>query len=817
MKANAQTVAEFFYSLDRNLEDVDAFYNKKFGESSRRLKLLQDRYGKATAVPEGVDRDEVEDIMGALLELRGQLRKLQWYGEVNRRGFIKITKKLDKKVPQACAQRRYLESKVDPKPFATNVGLSDAMATINNWLSILGDARVLSDASSSRSSHSIRTVSSKAILSLPPDLLDTVDQAIRNDDALILLELLPEANTGSEDPKGPLFQRLLLNLLQRAISCRAKASIDKLLGEIVSLDQEDDLNDRNCIHRLVISIGRSRTADDTEPSAEGLLVQIDTETKNYITPAAAPVLTSQAYMKKEPADASILGKDDSSVQLLDYLLTKLRPAHRSALNARDTFGRTPLHYAAQYGFVVICQIIIRYMQSWDQFDVPDGIDSPAWQDAEGWAPLHLSVIGGHPLTTKTLLEAENWRGATDHKIAVRKHVMKSSAILALATKANFVVIVDLLVKAGVDINYQDEQGETALHLAARFGHEKCAKLLLDGTQDQRADTELAEKTFGWTPLFTASVDGCLPIVELLIEAGADLERPDLSGWTPKEHASLRGHMEIANKLAALTAAPDLSDSESSTVASSPPASSFSLADRKSGTSSLNSTIKTTEPVKTFGHRYLSNESMVLVSLGSMDMRKAVEAVKLDRIPLADAHSTQLDTALSIVVSASGANGEPSIIDLPVQDNVSTEPIVFTAVDASKVKLLFDIVPTYAGSKDQIVGRGVALLSSVKPSVGSKRITLQGDNIVPIIAANTLEIIGSVNFNFLIITPFTHPNMSITENQTYWKSMTSTMVIGHRGEFTLGFSSLIVSLTPVKVWERTWQQGSRCNWGRIRFR
>ena len=41
----------------------------------------------------GLDRDEMGEILGALLELRSMLRKIQWYGEVNRRGFIKILKK----------------------------------------------------------------------------------------------------------------------------------------------------------------------------------------------------------------------------------------------------------------------------------------------------------------------------------------------------------------------------------------------------------------------------------------------------------------------------------------------------------------------------------------------------------------------------------------------------------------------------------------------------------------------------------------------------------------------------------------------------
>ncbi len=365
-------------------------------------------------------------------------------------------------------------------------------------------------------------------------------------------------------------------------------------------------------------------------------------------------------------------------------------------------------------------------------------------------------------------------------MSIRENSPKASAVLALATKANYIDIVRLLVENGIDINYQDEQGETALHVAARFGHDECAKILLDGNALQKADPELIENTYGWSPLFIACVDGNLGIVELLIEAGADLDRFDSSGWSAKEHASLRGHMKIAERLALETPAPE-ADSDTSNNGSTSPSVSSSLSDRTSnGFGSTNPATRTTEPIKSFGHRYLTETSMVLVSLGTMDMRKALSAVSLDRIPLANAHATQLDIALSIVVSASGAKGEPEIIDLPVQDNISTEPVVFYADDPTKVKLLFDLVPTYSGSREQILGRGVALLSSIKPSIGSKRITLQGDSTVPIMAANTLEVIGSVTFNFLIITPFKHPNMGVNEHQTYWKSMSSTMLIGHRG-------------------------------------
>ena len=720
--------------------------------------------------------------MGALLELRGQLRNMKWYGEVNRRGFIKITKKLDKKVANASTQQRYLESKVDPKQFATNLLLHDTMVAVNDWLSTLGEVKFPDDQSSNGSFHSLRRTASKTSLSLPAGSADIADRALRNDDVAPLRKLLKQVKSNVEDQLDASYMSLCLNLLQRAISCRAKDCIDELLDHTETLDEEDDINKRNCIHRLIIAMGRSKapceedTQDTLDETSRDLL-----GITNYITPAAAPTLAPHASKTKEVDGVTSFGRGDRSVVLVQFLLDKLRPQQRDALQARDIYGRMPLHYAAQYGFVIICHILISRMQAWGQFEVEEGIDAPFWQDVDGYAPLHLSVIGGHPLTTEALLGAENWKGVNDRKAGIHKHRSKSSEVLALATKENFVQIVQLLVAAGVDLDYEDDQGETALHVAARFGHVDCAKALLAGSNNQKAGTEMAENSFGWTPLFIACVDGQIGIVELLASAGANLERLDVSGWTAKEHATLRGHMDIANMLAELTALPLGSDFPDSSSTSTTPSATTFAERRSNGFSNGNGNPKTTEAIKTFGHRYLTSESMVLVSLGTMDMRKATEAVKLDRIPFSDAHSTQLDTALSLVVSATGANGEPSITDLPVQDNVNTEPIAFTTLDATRVKLIFDIVPTYAGSNEQRVGRGVALLSSIKPDIGSKRINLQGDLEVPIVAASTLEVIGSVHFNFLIITPFSHPDMSISEDQTYWKTMTSTMVIGHRGD------------------------------------
>ncbi|KAI1106448.1 glycerophosphodiester phosphodiesterase GDE1, partial [Jackrogersella minutella] len=772
-------LAEFFFALDRNLEDVDSFYNKKFTEAHRRIKLLEDRYGRSPEVVTDLDDQENEELMGALLELRNQLRNLQWFGEINRRGFVKITKKLDKKVPNTTTQERYITTKVDPKPFSKDITTARLISEINKWLSVLGDAQNFDDAKSDKSTRSVRSlgrVTAKAMLSIPQAVLDKLDAAIRKDDVTALQNSLTAENLVTLEPGS---QEMLLNLLQRSISARSRTCISYLLQQVKTLDEPSDINERNCIHRLVIHIGRSKSslASDLEPNAVSLPISSHYNS-HYIAPAQTNGSATTRPANGSETNSKLLSKEDRTVQILCHLLDCLQGEQRHALASRDSLGRIPLHYAAQFGFVVLCQVIMAKMQDWGQFNVEDGIDAPKWQDKEGNAPLHLAVIGGHPLTTKCLLQGENWQGPTHKEGTGRKPVSKSSAVLALATKSNFVYIIRMLVEAGVDINWQDETGETALHIAARFGHVECAKILLEGSTEQKANLELTEKSFAWTPLHISAVDGHLLVAQLLVEAGADVGKMDSFGWTAKEHAALRGHHQIARLLAEYTVssptAHTADDTQTPPSGPSTPPETSSLEDRRSDGST-----RITEPIKSFGHRYLKDKSLVLVSLGSMDMRKSTEAVKLDRVPLTEAHTNQLDTALSVVVSAQGAQGDPTIIDLPVHENISTEPILFTTSDATNVRLLFDIVPTYSGNEKNKIGRAVALLSSVRPSLGTKRMNLQGDVCVPIMGAN-LEVIGAVNFNFLIITPFSHPKMEINSQQTYWKKLSSTMVFGHRG-------------------------------------
>ena len=358
----------------------------------------------------------------------------------------------------------------------------------------------------------------------------------------------------------------------------------------------------------------------------------------------------------------------------------------------------------------------------------------------------------------------------------------SAANIFAAVEANAVDVLAPLLQTELNINQQNEHGETALYLAARSGYTACVRELLKGPHLHKVNTELAESTYDWTPLFIASVNGAKEVIELLIEAGADLERLDSSGWSAKEHATLRGHLNIARLLAEVTALPELSHSETdaSTTASSSPTTPPSFPERKLYPyMGQTATIKTTEPVRSFGHRYLTDKSMIMVSLGTMDSRKQGHALQLDQAALAQEPSIPPDSGLALLVSASGAEGNPTRVDIPVSRAASTDAMTFLSPDASNAKIFFDLVTKHEGSETKI-GRAVAMLSNLKPGVGSQRISLQGDSTVPMVGANSLDIIGTVTFNFLVITPFHHPRMSDTAHQTFWKSVASTMLIGHRG-------------------------------------
>ena len=93
---------------------------------------------------------------------------------------------------------------------------------------------------------------------------------------------------------------------------------------------------------------------------------------------------------------------------------------------------------------------------------------------------------------------------------------------------------ELLLSWGVNVNAQDDEGVSALMLAARDGN----AALLQQVLDRGAIVDARSRT-GWTALTYAAWKGHTDVARRLLRAGADPTLRDRSSWTALMHATSR--------------------------------------------------------------------------------------------------------------------------------------------------------------------------------------------------------------------------------------------------------------------------------------
>lgn len=112
----------------------------------------------------------------------------------------------------------------------------------------------------------------------------------------------------------------------------------------------------------------------------------------------------------------------------------------------------------------------------------------------------------------------------------------------------------LLKGDGGLVNSHSHDGWTPLALAAHFGSRESAKLLLAAGADHGIRSQ---NPTGNTPLHAAVAGKRHEIVELLVEAGADVNAQDADGWTPLNLAAHEGVADTVSYLLANSADPSI--------------------------------------------------------------------------------------------------------------------------------------------------------------------------------------------------------------------------------------------------------------------
>ncbi|CAL1191932.1 unnamed protein product, partial [Candida parapsilosis] len=728
----SETLSSFFFEIDRNIENVDEFYNAKYKEYERRLtKIIQVLGYNDNVVTHKVEsQEELDEIVNILIELRMLFRNLKWFGELNHRGFIKILKKLDKKLSSILNdgqvseidvsrnnKEAYLTTRIDALPFANETEVANNLDIIHRILLQLGTM-------GSTSEMKLETLKIE-------NNVESFQKILEDDDSKALEENILENKT----------EKFNISLLNKASLLNAEKCINLIWKHLSSLYDEKDINGRNFFHHNVISLGKNQFIKEEQ-----------------LTPGDSP---NWLVGGANGADNNNINNTSGLLQILNKLDDK------KLLIAKDHYNRTPLHYAAQYGLVQVTNILLEYCSKWELIDRESSIDNmKIWGDQENLTPLHLSIIGKHPKTTEVLIKFNSPRKLTCPDLLLLSVRLNSSRILN-----------SLITDGRIDIDYTDEnhKNESALYIASKMNLPNLVEFLLESN----ANTEIGEQVFGWTPIFIAACEGYSEIVKLLKEFDANYDIVDNSGWLPMEHACLRGHLNVADLLAAspVLRAKDDGGALPTSIDRLPEAHKHAvnefykqLKNNSSGNISRSTSPKRkkrVKAVKSFGHRFLGeDESLILVTLGTTDLRDDRTPVELNKISLAKSFATELDTALSLSITCryKSTNQQvepPVVIDLPLEDyhGSATDPVSFKLtnnVSIDDVIITFDLIPTYQVHK-KVLGRAIALLKDAYTKVGPH-----------------------LRFEYLQILPFKHHAMSIARSDTYWKQLVSTRVIGHRG-------------------------------------
>lgn len=221
-------------------------------------------------------------------------------------------------------------------------------------------------------------------------------------------------------------------------------------------------------------------------------------------------------------------------------------------------GATPLGYAADRGDVGMIELLLKR-----------GAKIEATGD-RGRTPLSVAVVGGKSQAVDALLAAGANPNTVDHdgkpalvlaadqgsaEVAckllakgadknarvVSGPMAKATALInALESRHSDVALA--LIEAGADVIAAGSVGETPLHSCSDNPREVCAALL-----DHGAFLE-AKMPDGNTPLLAAAQQGNAPVVQLLLDKGADPKVENVRGQTALKLAEEGGHQAAVDVL-----------------------------------------------------------------------------------------------------------------------------------------------------------------------------------------------------------------------------------------------------------------------------
>lgn len=140
-------------------------------------------------------------------------------------------------------------------------------------------------------------------------------------------------------------------------------------------------------------------------------------------------------------------------------------------------------------------------------------------------PLMLAIESGKEKVVDYLIESGAQIEAMDEN--------GNTPLIKAVADERRVRIVRQLLELGANVNAKNHHGVTPLHVAAQSGSDRMVNLVLDKHPDLEART-----TNGETALLIAAKEGFMPILQSLLDNGAECVVGYPTGGTPQDVASL---------------------------------------------------------------------------------------------------------------------------------------------------------------------------------------------------------------------------------------------------------------------------------------
>lgn len=186
-----------------------------------------------------------------------------------------------------------------------------------------------------------------------------------------------------------------------------------------------------------------------------------------------------------------------------------------------------LQYSCQHGCISILNKVLKL-----------GADPKQRMNPQGWSALHCACKHGHPLVIRELMSHLN---ASDvNKENEEGHTPLHLAAICGSEEA----IMELGTFPGLQVNCLDKAGFTPLHYACCEGHKKAIKALIAlGANLQTCSSK------GWTALHSAAYGGQEDIMNMLVnEYNCDPVALDQRHRLPLHIACTRGHVKLVQTL-----------------------------------------------------------------------------------------------------------------------------------------------------------------------------------------------------------------------------------------------------------------------------